>query len=348
MHISEFDYLLPDELIAQNPVSPRDSSRLLVLNKDSGEISHHIFTDIISFLNKGDLLVLNDTRVIPARIFGCKADTGGKVELLLLKTNGNNIWEALVKPGKRLREGSIVDIGNGALICKILHFIPDGGRIIELIPGINANERTVNDLIHEYGELPLPPYIYAGPTADKRDVYQTVYAKHEGSSAAPTAGLHFTDKIFDELKNKGVLTAFVTLHVGLGTFRPIQTENVMDHVIHEEWFEMPSETAEIINKTKSNGGRIICVGTTSVRTVESSADKNGIIHSAKKSTQLYITPGYKFKAVDAMITNFHMPKSTLLLLISALAGKDKIMNAYQSAINEKYRFLSFGDAMFIY
>lgn len=348
MHISEFDYYLPEELIAQNPVVPRDSSRLLVLNKDSGDVIHRKFTDIVSIINAGDLLVLNDTRVIPARIFGYKADTGGKAELLLLKTNGNDVWEALVKPGKRLKEGSKIIIGNGDLICEILQYIPDGGRIIKFTLGVNVINKSVNDLIHEFGELPLPPYIYNGPAPNKRDVYQTVYARYEGSSAAPTAGLHFTDEIFKQLKDNRVNISFVTLHVGLGTFRPIQTENVMDHIIHEEWYEMPAETADIINKTKQNGHRVICVGTTSVRTVESSSDEFGKVHHSSGSTRIFITPGYKFKSVDALITNFHMPKSTLLLLISALAGRDNIMKAYHAAIQERYRFLSFGDAMFIY
>ncbi|MEI6520472.1 MAG: tRNA preQ1(34) S-adenosylmethionine ribosyltransferase-isomerase QueA, partial [bacterium] len=240
-----------------------------------------------------------------------------------------------------------IEIGNLALMCEILQFIPDGGRIVRFYQGVNANGKTVNDLIHEFGELPLPPYIYNGPTPDKRDVYQTVYARYEGSSAAPTAGLHFTDSIFDKLTNKGINTAFVTLHVGLGTFRPIQTENVMDHIIHEEWYEMPVETAEKINRTKCDGGRVICVGTTSVRTVESCSDKSGRVNHSSGSTNIFITPGYKFKTVDALITNFHMPKSTLLLLISALAGRDNVMKAYKSAIVENYRFLSFGDAMFI-
>jgi S-adenosylmethionine:tRNA ribosyltransferase-isomerase len=348
MHISDFDYSLPEELIAQNPVVPRDSSRLLVLNRFSGDIIHRKFIDIVSMINAGDLLVLNDTRVIPARIFGYKADTGGKAELLLLKTNGNDVWEALVKPGKRLKEGSIINIGNGELVCEILQYLPDGGRIIKFSTGVNAVNKSVNDLIHEFGELPLPPYIYNGPAPDKRDVYQTVYARFEGSSAAPTAGLHFTDEIFRQLKDKGVNIAFVTLHVGLGTFRPIQTENVMDHIIHEEWYEMSADTADIINKTKKNGNRVICVGTTSVRTVESSSDEFGEVHHSTGSTSIFITPGYKFKSVDALITNFHMPKSTLLLLISALAGRDNIMKAYNAAIQERYRFLSFGDAMFIY
>ncbi len=348
MHISDFNYILPDELIAQHPVIPRDSSRLLTLDKNSGSVTHKKFTDIISLINPGDLLVLNDTRVIPARLFGHKANSSGKAELLLLKTNGNDIWEALVKPGKRLKDGSIINIGYSELTCEILQYLPEGGRIIKLYPGINAGNKSVDDLIHQLGELPLPPYINNGPTPDKREVYQTIYSKHEGSSAAPTAGLHFTKYIFDELSKKDVMTAFVTLHVGLGTFRPIQTENVLDHVIHKEWYEMPESTAEKINQVKKDKGRIICVGTTSVRTVESATNADGCVIPKTGDTNLYITPGYKFKSVDAMITNFHMPKSTLLLLISALAGRDNVMNAYDLAINNNYRFLSFGDAMFIF
>ncbi len=347
LRISEFDYHLPEELIAQHPVTPRDASRLLVLHRGDGAIEHRAFRDFSGYLRAGDLLVLNDTRVIPARLFGAKVGTGGRVELLLLKTTGNDIWEALVRPGRRLQPGAVVSFGADELRAEILQLTDEGGRIVKLIPGPAAAGRTAHQLLETLGELPLPPYITDGPPPAERDVYNTIYARWDGSSAAPTAGLHFTEAIFAALAARGVAHTFVTLHVGLGTFRPVQTEHVEDHDIHEEFYQVSPEAAELINATKARGGRIIAVGTTSARTLESAADVHSILHAKAGPTKLYITPGYKFKLVDALLTNFHMPKSTLLLLISALAGREQIFRAYREAVELKYRFLSFGDAMFI-
>lgn len=347
MRISDFDYELPENLIAQQPVTPRDASRLLVLHRDSGAIEHRGFRDLPDYLRAGDLLVLNDTRVIPARLLGTKVGTGGQAELLLLKTTGHDIWEALARPGRRLQPGAVVAVGEDALRAEILDITPGGGRVVRLTPGPNAGGKNVYDLLHALGELPLPPYITDGPAPQARDVYQTIYARAEGSSAAPTAGLHFTDRVFAALEAKGVQRAFVTLHVGLGTFRPVQVENALEHEIHEECFEVSPEAAAAINATRARGGRIVAVGTTSTRTLESAADDHGIVHPMTGPTRLYVTPGYRFKAVDVMLTNFHMPRSTLLLLISAFAGREHVLRAYQEAVNEHYRFLSFGDAMLL-
>ena len=345
MRIADFDYDLPEELIAQHPVVPRDASRMLVLHRDTGVIEHRRFREFPQFLRDGDLLVLNDTRVIPARLLGHKAGTGGSAELLLLKTTGADIWEALARPGRRLQPGAQVTFGEEALLADILDVTPGGGRIVRLLPGPGAGGRSVHDLLHALGELPLPPYITQGPPPAQRGVYQTIFAREEGSSAAPTAGLHFTEQVFADLEARGVRRTFVTLHVGLGTFKPVQVEYVEEHEIHEEYFSVSEETAALINATRARGGRIVAVGTTSTRTLESAADADGIVHAQTGPTRLYIIPGYRFKVVDVQLTNFHMPRSTLLLLISAFAGREHVLRAYQEAVQERYRFLSFGDAM---
>lgn len=347
MRIELFDYQLPAELIAQYPVIPRDSSLLQVLHRDSKQIEHRTFRQLPDYLRSGDLLVLNDTRVIPARLVGRKVATGGAVELLLMRSMGEDCWEALAKPGRRLQPGAEVYFGNDELRAAVLEATADGGRIVKLLAGGNAVGRSIDELLHYLGELPLPPYISDGPPPAEREVYQTIYSREEGSCAAPTAGLHFTENIFARLAEMGVGHVFVTLHVGLGTFRPVQVAEVEDHQIHEEYYQITNEAAARINAVRAQGGRIISVGTTSTRTLESAADDNGIISAGCKDTRLYITPGYCFKAVDAMVTNFHMPRSTLMLLISAFAGRDFIMQAYHEALEKKYRFLSFGDAMLI-
>lgn len=347
MRIADFEYELPEELIAQHPVVPRDASRLLVLHRDTGEIEHRRFRDLPEYLRAGDLLVLNDTRVIPARLLGRKAETGGAAELLLLQTTGSDIWEAMARPGRRLHPGNIIVFGDDELRAEILDVTPAGGRIVRLAPGPRAEGRSVHDLLHALGELPLPPYITNGPPPKERDVYQTIYARWEGSSAAPTAGLHFTEDIFARLEEIGVRRTFVTLHVGMGTFKPVQVEDVEEHEIHEEFYSVSAGAAALINETKAAGGRIVSVGTTSTRTLESAADEQGIVHPQTASTRLFIIPGYRFKVVDVQLTNFHMPRSTLLLLISAFAGREQILRAYREAVAERYRFLSFGDAMLI-
>jgi S-adenosylmethionine:tRNA ribosyltransferase-isomerase len=346
MRIADYDYDLPESSIAQHPVTPRDASRLLVLSRESGGIAHRRFRDLPEYLRSGDLLVLNDTRVIPARLFGHKVGTGGRVEVLLLKTTGSDIWEALVRPGRRLQPGAEIDF-DGALRAEILDVVPGGGRILRLAPGPDAAGRSVHDLLHALGELPLPPYITAGPAPAERGVYQTIYAREEGSAAAPTAGLHFTETIFAALEARGVQRAFVTLHVGLGTFKPVQTDDIEEHEMHEEFYSISAEAAAQINATKAAGGRVIAVGTTSTRTLESAAAPDGTLRACAGPTRLFITPGYRFKVVDAQLTNFHMPRSTLLLLISAFAGRDAVMHAYRDAVEAGYRFLSFGDAMLI-
>ena len=347
MRISDFDYNLPEELIAQHPVVPRDASRLLVLHRETGGIEHRRFRDLPEYLREGDLLVLNDTRVIPARLLGRKAETGGAAELLLLQTTGSDIWEAMARPGRRLQPGHIIVFGDDELQAEILDVTPGGGRIVRLRPGPRAEGRSVHDLLHALGELPLPPYITNGPPPKEREVYQTIYARWEGSSAAPTAGLHFTEDIFAQLEAIGVRRTFVTLHVGMGTFKPVQVEDVEEHEIHEEFYSVSAQAAALINETKAAGGRIISVGTTSTRTLESAADAQGIVHAGTAATRLYIIPGYRFKVVDVQVTNFHMPRSTLLLLISAFAGREQVLRAYREAVAERYRFLSFGDAMLI-
>lgn len=340
MNTKDFYYDLPEELIAQKPLENRTESRLMVLGKKTGEITHKHFYDVIDYLNEGDCLVMNNTRVIPARLYGQKEGTGGKIEFLLLKRIDINTWEVILKPGRKAKVGSRFEFGGGLLKAEILEVIEDGNRIVRF-----EYEGIWEELLDKLGEMPLPPYIREKLT--DRERYQTVYSKIEGSAAAPTAGLHFTNELIEKIKEKGIKIAFVTLHVGLGTFRPVSVENVENHKMHSEYYEISEETAKIVNETRKNGGRIIAVGTTSVRTLESVADENGEIRECGGNTEIFIYPGYKFKAVDALITNFHLPESTLLMLISAFSDKEKIFNAYDEAIKEKYRFFSFGDAMFI-
>jgi S-adenosylmethionine:tRNA ribosyltransferase-isomerase len=338
MLLSEFDYFLPEELIAQHPCEPRDHSRLLVLDKNTGAILHQHFFDLLQYVNAGDILVFNDTRVIPARLIGSKAETGGKVEVFLLNRKSGNNWEVLVKPGKKARPGTIIMFSD-RLSCKILESTDFGGRVVQFI-----FQGIFEEILDELGETPLPPYI-TEQLADK-ERYQTVYARERGSAAAPTAGLHFTKELMNRLQDKGIRLAFVTLHVGLGTFRPVNTENIADHVMHREYYSVLPETAELINKTKQQGGRVIAVGTTAIRTLET-ATVNGVLEAKSGWTEIFIYPGYTFKMVDAAITNFHLPKSTLLMLISALAGQENIFNAYKEAVKQQYKFFSFGDAMLI-
>ena len=341
MTTDDFDYELPEELIAQTPLKVRDSSRLLVLDKETGEVEHHVFTDIIDYLEKGDTLVLNDTKVLPARLIGIKEDTGAVIEILLLKNLHGDKWECLVKPARRVKCDTVVSFGDGKLKAKCIGEFDEGIRHFELIySGI------LMEILEELGTMPLPPYIHEKLEDQSR--YQTVYAKNIGSAAAPTAGLHFTNELLQEIKNKGVIITYVTLHVGLGTFRPVEVENILDHKMHSEFYVISEETANILNKAKEENRRIIAVGTTSTRTLETIAsNNNGKFKQCSGNTDIFIYPGYKFKAIDALITNFHLPKSTLVMLVSALAGKENILNAYNEAIKEKYRFFSFGDAMFI-
>lgn len=341
MTTKDFYYDLPQELIAQHPLDDRAASRLLTLNRNTGELNHRHFRDIKEYLNPGDCLVMNNTRVIPARLYGVKEDTGGKIEFLLLKRIDLNTWNVILKPGKRARRGARFVFGDGLLRAEIIDVLPDGNRIVRF-----EYNGVWEEILDTLGEMPLPPYIKE-KLADK-ERYQTVYSKIEGSAAAPTAGLHFTNELINEIRDMGVNTAYLTLHVGLGTFRPVSVENVEDHVMHTEHFEVTEEAADTINKTRASGGRIIAVGTTSVRTLESVAAPDGTMCAAMGDTNIFIYPGYRFKAVDAIITNFHLPESTLLMLVSAFAGKDKIMSAYKQAVDEKYRFFSFGDAMFLY
>ena len=340
MKKNDFTYNLPKELIAQHPTEKRDMSRLLVLDSKTGSIEHRHFHDILEYISKGDCLVLNDTRVIPARLLGQRADTGGKMEFVLLKRLREDDWEVLVKPGRRALPGRKFTFGNGQLEAEIIGIVDDGNRVARF-----KYEGVFEEVLDEVGIVPLPPYITEKPTDVER--YQTVYSKNRGSSAAPTAGLHFTDELLKTIEFKGISIAKVTLHVGLGTFRPVKAENITDHIMHSEYYEINEENAEIINKAKMNGGRIISVGTTSTRVVESVANDNGYILASTGETDIFIFPGYKFKTIDALITNFHLPESTLLMLVSALAGRDSILNAYNEAVNEKYRFFSFGDAMLI-
>ncbi len=340
MKLDIFDYDLPQELIAQTPLKQRDSSRLLTLNKQTGEISHGVFSDIKSFLKPGDCLVLNNTRVIPARLYGVR-DNGGEAEFLLLNRIDDVTWETIVRPGRRLKEGARVTFGDGRLVAEVVSVKDDGNRIVKF-----EFDGIWEEVLDALGEMPLPHYITE--KLEDKERYQTVYAKHDGSAAAPTAGLHFTLPLLEEIQNMGVNIAYVTLHVGLGTFRPVKCENVEDHKMHSEMYSVSPETAEIINKTKQNGGRVIAVGTTSCRTLESATGDDGIIKSGSNSTDIFIYPGYKFKMIDALITNFHLPKSTLIMLVSTFAGYENTMNAYKTAVEEKYRFFSFGDAMFIH
>ncbi|OME70058.1 tRNA preQ1(34) S-adenosylmethionine ribosyltransferase-isomerase QueA [Paenibacillus odorifer] len=342
MNVDAYDFYLPEELIAQTPLSDRSSSRLLLVNKEDGELAHRHFTDIINYFQPGDTLVLNDTRVIPARLFGAKEDTGAKAEVLLLKNLGDDRWEALVKPGKKLKTGAVI-IFSDELRAVIEDEADMGGRTLRFI-----YQGIFQEILDRLGTMPLPPYIKE--TLDDRERYQTVYAKHEGSAAAPTAGLHFTKELLDQIEAKGVNIAYITLHVGLGTFRPMSVEKVEEHVMHSEYFVMSQETADTINATKEQGGRIIAVGTTSCRTLETVGRQceGGPLVECSGWTDIFIYPGYKFSVVSALITNFHLPKSTLVMLVSALAGREHILAAYEEAIEQKYRFFSFGDAMFIY
>lgn len=337
---SDFYFDLPQELIAQDPLEDRSSSRLLVLNKDTGKVSHHIFRDILNYLKEGDCLVLNNTKVIPARLLGEREGTGAHVEVLLLKRRDGDVWETLVKPGKKCRPGTRLVFGDGLLRAEVLETVEEGNRLIHF-----EYDGIFEEVLDRLGEMPLPPYI-THKLQDKNR-YQTVYAKYEGSAAAPTAGLHFTKDLLAQIEKKGVRIAYVTLHVGLGTFRPVKEENVLEHHMHSEYYQVSEEAAEIINSTKAQGGRVICVGTTSCRTVESAADENGCVIPGCDNTEIFIYPGYRFKVLDALITNFHLPESTLVMLVSALAGRENVLNAYEEAIREKYRFFSFGDAMFI-
>ena len=342
MDLHDFDYDLPEELIAQDPLSDRSSSRLMVLNKNTGKLEHKIFRDIIDYLNPGDCLVLNDTKVIPARLYGEKVGTGAGIEVLLLKRKEDlkDTWEVLVKPGKKAKVGARISFGDGKLVAEVKDIVDDGNRIIQF-----EYDGIFEEILDELGQMPLPPYITH--KLEDKDRYQTVYATHKGSAAAPTAGLHFTKELLEAIKQKGVKIAKVTLHVGLGTFRPVKVENIQEHHMHSEFYMVSEEAANTINETRKNGGRIICVGTTSTRTLESVADEDGNVPAKTGWTDIFIYPGYKFKTVDCLITNFHLPESTLVMLVSALAGRENILNAYKEAVKEKYRFFSFGDAMFI-
>lgn len=339
MKTSDFYYDLPQELIAQTPLEPRDSSRLLVLNRKTGEIFHRHFYDILDYLKPGDLLVLNNSRVIPARLYGKRTDTGGSVELLLLSQHEANVWETLVKPGKRAKVGAEITFGDGILTGTIREVKDDGNRLIEF-----DCKENIYALLDQIGQMPLPPYITA--KLQDKERYQTVYSKDLGSAAAPTAGLHFTPELLARAKEKGIDTAEVTLHVGLGTFRPVKVDDVTQHHMHTEWYHVPEDAAEKIRRTKEAGGRVICVGTTSCRTVESAAQK-GPLHEASDSTSIFIYPGYDFRVMDGLITNFHLPESTLIMLVSAFCGYENTMCAYKVAVEERYRFFSFGDAMLI-
>ncbi len=340
MKTSDFNFDLPEELIAQVPILDRTSSKLMVLDQKTGKIEHKIFKDVIEYLNPGDCLVLNNTRVIPARLIGEKLETGGKIEFLLLKRTEEDTWQALVKPGKRAKVGAKFSFGDGKLIGEVVGLAEEGSRLIKF-----HYEGIFEEVLDELGNMPLPPYITE--RLEERERYQTVYSKHNGSAAAPTAGLHFTEELLQSIKDKGVDIAFVTLHVGLGTFRPVKVDDVLAHEMHSEYYMIEEEAANKINKAKENGNRVICVGTTSCRTVESAATEKGKIKPDSGWTNIFIYPGYEFKIVDRLITNFHLPESTLIMLVSALAGKENTLNAYNTAVEEKYRFFSFGDAMIL-
>ena len=340
MNVKDYDYDLPEELIAQDPLEDRSSSRLMVLDRQTGDVEHKHFTDILEYLHPGDCLVINNTKVIPARLFGVKEDTQAKIEVLLLKRKENDIWETLVKPGKKAKPGTKIIFGEGLLTGEVVDVVEEGNRLIQF-----HYEGIFEEILDQLGEMPLPPYI-THKLKDKNR-YQTVYAKNEGSAAAPTAGLHFTPELLEKVKEKGVNIAHVTLHVGLGTFRPVKVDDVEKHHMHSEFYIVEEDQAKLINDTKKNGGRVISVGTTSCRTLESAAGEDGIVKAGSGWTEIFIYPGYKFKAIDGLITNFHLPESTLLMLVSALAGKEHIMAAYEEAVKERYRFFSFGDAMMI-
>ena len=337
---SDFYFELPQELIAQDPLEERSSSRLLALDKRTGAVSHHVFREVGDFLRPGDCLVLNDTKVIPARLLGEREGTGAHVELLLLKRRSGDVWETLARPGKKCRPGTKLTFGGGLLKAEILETVEEGNRLIRF-----EYEGIFEEVLDTLGEMPLPPYITH--KLQDRNRYQTVYARYEGSAAAPTAGLHFTRELLGQLEEKGIKIAYVTLHVGLGTFRPVKEENVLEHHMHTEHFQVSPETAELIGSVKAAGGRVVCVGTTSCRTLESAADDNGVVHACGGDTDIFIYPGYRFKVLDALITNFHLPESTLIMLVSALAGRENVLRAYEEAVRERYRFFSFGDAMLI-
>jgi S-adenosylmethionine:tRNA ribosyltransferase-isomerase len=340
LKVTDFDFYLPEELIAQCPLEKRDEARLMLLDKKTGEIEHKVFKDIINYLDRGDCLVLNDTRVLPARLIGAKENTGGKIEFLLLKRIDKDKWETLVKPGKRAQIGTRFVFGEGELKAEVVDIGEDGNRIVNF-----EYEGIFEEVLDKLGQMPLPPYIKE--KLEDKEMYQTVYSKEQGSAAAPTAGLHFTKELLKSIEEKGVSVVFLTLHVGLGTFRPVKVENIQEHNMHSEYYTMSKETADIINKTRANGKTVIAVGTTSCRTLETIGDSNGEVREQSGWTDIFIYPGYKYKVVDKLITNFHLPQSTLIMLVSALAGREDIMNAYNTAVNEKYRFFSFGDAMFI-
>lgn len=340
MKTSDFYFNLPEELIAQVPIKDRTSSKLMVLDKETGEIEHKVFKDVIDYLNPGDCLVLNNTRVIPARLIGEKLETGGKIEFLLLKRTEDDTWQALVKPGKRAKIGTKFSFGNGKLIGEVVGLAEEGSRIIKFY-----YDGIFEEVLDELGNMPLPPYITE--RLEDRERYQTVYSKHNGSAAAPTAGLHFTNDLLQRIKEKGVDIAFVTLHVGLGTFRPVKVEDVLNHEMHSEYYMVDKESADKINNAKKSGKNVICVGTTSCRTIESASDEDGFVKESSGFTNIFIYPGYKFKVVDKLITNFHLPESTLIMLVSALSTKDNVLNAYDVAVKDRYRFFSFGDAMIL-
>ena len=337
---SDFYFDLPEELIAQDPLVDRSSSRLLVLDKNTGDVEHHVFKDIVDYLNEGDCLVINNTKVIPARLMGEREGTGASIEVLLLKRQENDVWETLVKPGKKARPGTRISFGNGLLVGEVIDIVEEGNRLIKF-----HYEGIFEEILDQLGQMPLPPYI-THQLQDKNR-YQTVYAKYDGSAAAPTAGLHFTPELLAQVKAKGVEIAEVTLHVGLGTFRPVKEDNLLNHHMHSEFYNIEQSEADKINKAKAEGKRVISVGTTSTRTLESAADENGMLKACSGWTEIFIYPGYQFKVIDALITNFHLPESTLVMLVSALAGREHVLAAYANAVEEKYRFFSFGDAMFI-
>lgn len=340
MNVKDYDYDLPEELIAQDPLEDRSSSRLMVLDRQTGDVEHRHFTDILEYLHPGDCLVINNTKVIPARLFGVKEDTQAKIEVLLLKRKENDIWETLVKPGKKAKPGTKLVFGDGLLTAEVVDVVEEGNRLIQF-----HYDGIFEEILDQLGQMPLPPYI-THQLKDKNR-YQTVYAKYDGSAAAPTAGLHFTKELLQKVKDMGVDIAEVTLHVGLGTFRPVKVENVLDHHMHSEFYMVSQEAADKINRTKESGHRVIAVGTTSTRTLEAAADENGRLHETSGWTEIFIYPGYQFKVIDALITNFHLPQSTLVMLVSALAGREHVLHAYEIAVKERYRFFSFGDAMLI-
>ena len=340
MNVSEFNFDLPQELIAQDPLEDRSSSRLLVLDKETGDIQHKNFRDLLSYLRRGDCLVVNDTKVIPARLYGVKEETEAKIEVLLLKRRESDLWETLVKPGKKARPGTVISFGGGILKGTVIDVVEEGNRLIRF-----SYEGIFEEILDQLGQMPLPPYI----THELKDKnrYQTVYAKHDGSAAAPTAVLHFTEELLEEIRNIGVCIAHVTLHVGLGTFRPVKVDNILDHHMHSEFYVVEEAEAEKINGAKREGGRVICVGTTSCRALESAAGEDGILKAGSGWTDIFIYPGYRFKILDCLVTNFHLPESTLVMLVSALAGRERVLHAYREAVREQYRFFSFGDAMLI-